>query len=285
MFDEITASSLIVVNPEGYVVTADGVSEINHAGFTIHSAVHMQRPSAHSVMRTHTLAGMAVSAQAEGLLPLNQMWMKFYGRVSYHDYEGIADDLDERDRLVRHGDNDVMILKHHGLLTVRRNVAEAFRYMYYLDRLAASRPLRHKAGGKLNCRRRTSSNTRRRSMPAIALMASWARASGQRSGAGWIASALAMRLETESRRRELKPSFVVVPPRSPLPHAVCRNRRHWIAASRIANHVTAWSWLSSRMRAESRLGDVAQRFLGAKGLRAYAVASQAEQHSHQRRRD
>ena len=94
----------------------------------------MSRDDAQCVMHTHTTAGMAVAAQGEGLLPLNQMSMEFYGRVAYHDYEGVALDLDECERLVSDlGENDVMILKHHGLLTTGRTVAEAFYNMYYME--------------------------------------------------------------------------------------------------------------------------------------------------------
>jgi ribulose-5-phosphate 4-epimerase/fuculose-1-phosphate aldolase len=134
LFDEITASSLVVVDLDGHAVQEQDKSRINNAGFTIHSAVHMARDDAKCVMHTHTLAGMAVAAQEQGLLPLNQMSMEFYGKVAYHDYEGVALDLDERERLVRDlGDRDAMILKHHGLLTTGRSVAEAFYYMYYLE--------------------------------------------------------------------------------------------------------------------------------------------------------
>jgi ribulose-5-phosphate 4-epimerase/fuculose-1-phosphate aldolase len=134
MFDEITASSLVAVDPEGHAVEPVEEAKINNAGFTIHSAVHMSRDDAQCVMHTHTTAGMAVAAQDQGLLPLSQMSMQFFGRVRYHDYEGIALDLDERDRLVRDlGDSDVMILKHHGLLTTGRSVGEAFYNMYYLE--------------------------------------------------------------------------------------------------------------------------------------------------------
>ena len=134
LFDEITASSLVVVDPEGHAVEPEEESKINNAGFTIHSAVHMARDDAQCVMHTHTLAGMAVAAQAQGLLPLNQMSMEFHGRLAYHDYEGIALDLDERERLVRDLDaHPVMILRHHGLLSVGRTVAEAFYTMYYLE--------------------------------------------------------------------------------------------------------------------------------------------------------
>ena len=101
LFDEITASSLIAVDPEGHAIEKLEEAKINNAGFTIHSAVHMARDDAQCVMHSHTTAGMAVAAQEQGLLPLNQMSMQFFGRTSYHDYEGIALDLDERDRLVR----------------------------------------------------------------------------------------------------------------------------------------------------------------------------------------
>lgn len=134
MFDEITASSLVVVDPSGHAIETEDESRINNAGFTIHSAIHMSNENAMCVMHTHTLAGMAVAAQEQGLLPLNQISMEFYGRTSYHNYEGISLDLDERDRIVNDlGANNVMILRHHGLLTKGRTVAEAFYNMYYLD--------------------------------------------------------------------------------------------------------------------------------------------------------
>ncbi|MCK1590235.1 class II aldolase/adducin family protein [Bradyrhizobium sp. 169] len=134
MFDEITASSLIVVDPAGNVVEAANDSEINAAGFTIHSAVHMNRDDAMCVIHTHTVAGMAIAAQEQGLLPLNQKSMCFYGGVAYHNYEGFAVDLDERERLVRDlGDKDAMILRHHGLLAIGGTVGEAFLNMYLLE--------------------------------------------------------------------------------------------------------------------------------------------------------
>ncbi len=135
LFEEITASSLVLVDAEGE--SAQETSwPVNPAGFVIHSAVHLGRADAQCVMHTHTLAGMAVAAQTGGLLPLNQISMEFDGRVAWHDYEGIAaeDNLSERERLVRDlGDKPCMILRHHGLLTVGRTVAEAFYWMYYLE--------------------------------------------------------------------------------------------------------------------------------------------------------
>ncbi len=134
MFDEITASSLVVVDPDGHAIEKEEESKINNAGFTIHSAVHMSRDDAQCVMHTLTTASMAVAAQEQGLLPLNQMSMAFFGGIAYHDYEGIALDLDERERLVRDlGTKDVMILRHHGLLAVGRTVAEAFLNIYYME--------------------------------------------------------------------------------------------------------------------------------------------------------
>ena len=135
LFEEITASSLVVVDAEGEPVQQTAWP-VNPAGFVIHSAVHLGRADAMCVMHTHTLAGMAVAAQSGVLLPLNQMMMELDGRVALHDYEGIAadDNMSERDRLVQDlADRPCMILRHHGLLTVGRSVAEAFYWMYYLE--------------------------------------------------------------------------------------------------------------------------------------------------------
>jgi ribulose-5-phosphate 4-epimerase/fuculose-1-phosphate aldolase len=135
LFEEITASSLVVVDAEGEPVQ-ETAWPVNPAGFVIHSALHRGRDDAQCVMHTHTLAGMTVAAQTGGLLPLNQISTEFHGRVAWHDYEGVADtdNMSERERLVHDmGDKPCMILRHHGLLTVGRTVAEAFYYMYYLE--------------------------------------------------------------------------------------------------------------------------------------------------------
>lgn len=135
LFEEITASSLVVVDAEGEPLQETSWP-VNPAGFVIHSAVHRARDDARCVMHTHTLAGMAVAAQSGGLLPLNQMSIEFVDRVAIHGYEGIAadDNLSERERLVRDlGSKPCMILRHHGLLTVGRTVAEAFYWMWYLE--------------------------------------------------------------------------------------------------------------------------------------------------------
>jgi ribulose-5-phosphate 4-epimerase/fuculose-1-phosphate aldolase len=134
LFDEITASSLIAVDPEGHAIEKHDAGKINSAGFVIHSVVHMARDDAQCVMHSHTTAGMAVAAQEQGLLPLNQVSMLFFGLISYHAFEGIAVDPGERQRMVRDlGKNNAMILRHHGLLTTGRTVGDAFFEMYYLE--------------------------------------------------------------------------------------------------------------------------------------------------------
>lgn len=135
LFEEITASSLVVVDADG-ISQQDTHWPINPAGFVIHSAIHRSRADAACVLHTHTLAGMAVAAQAQGLLPLNQISMEFYQRVGCHGYEGVAadDNLSERERLERDlGDNCALILQNHGLLTVGTSVAHAFARAYYLE--------------------------------------------------------------------------------------------------------------------------------------------------------
>ncbi|KTS30508.1 class II aldolase/adducin family protein, partial [Methylobacterium indicum] len=134
-FEEVKAGNLVTVDLDGRVVDDPCGLGINPAGFTIHSAVHAAREDALCVLHTHTVAGVAVSCQEEGLLPLNQWSMQFAGRLAYHDYEGIALDLDERQRLVADlGDKPVMVLRNHGMLTCGRSVAEAFKLMHNLER-------------------------------------------------------------------------------------------------------------------------------------------------------
>jgi len=134
MFDEVTASSLVKIDLEGRLVEESDY-RVNAAGFTIHSAIHAARHDVFCVLHTHTRAGMAVACQKQGLLPLNQISLQFYNRLAYHDYEGIALDLDERPRLVASlGDKRSMILTNHGLLTAGRTIPEAFSLMFYLER-------------------------------------------------------------------------------------------------------------------------------------------------------
>jgi ribulose-5-phosphate 4-epimerase/fuculose-1-phosphate aldolase len=150
MFHEMTASALVKVDIDGKVLS-ESEYEINPAGFTIHSAVHAARPDAGCVMHLHTDDGTAVSAQADGLLPLTQTALTVLPNISYHDYEGIALDLDERERLVANlGDSNVMILRNHGTLTCGVDVPSAFLNMYNLER-ACTMQVRALAGGvKLN---------------------------------------------------------------------------------------------------------------------------------------
>src|SRR5271154_2559614 len=119
LFNEITASSLIKIDLDGAVVLKPDLDyPVNQAGFVIHSAVHAARPDVGCVMHTHTRAGMALSALECGLLPLTQTAMRFHGRIGYHEYEGPAVELDERQRLVANlGVHSAMILRNHGLLS------------------------------------------------------------------------------------------------------------------------------------------------------------------------
>ena len=133
MFHEVRASDLVKIDLDGNLV-GDSAYGVNKAGFVIHSAVHMARPEVVCVLHTHTRAGIAVSCTKEGLLPLNQFALQLYGRIAYHDYEGVALDEDERSRLIADlGDKPAMILRNHGLLTAGRSIPEAFALMYYLD--------------------------------------------------------------------------------------------------------------------------------------------------------
>jgi len=147
LFEEITASSLVKIDVDGNKVV-DSPYPVNPAGFTIHSALHMNRDDAHCVIHLHTDDGVAVSAQADGLLPLDQHAMLVNGDIAYHDYEGIALDLDERDRLVADigSDKHVMMLRNHGTLTLGKSCADAFMRMYYLER-ACTMQVRALAGG------------------------------------------------------------------------------------------------------------------------------------------
>ncbi len=132
-FDEITASSLVKVDLEGNVV--DGPEDLNVTGFVIHSAVHAAREDVVCVMHSHGPGGLAVSALADGFIPMTQDGFMFYERVAYHDYEGLSTDTSECQRLATNlGDKDVMVLRNHGLLTVGSSVGEAFMRMYYLER-------------------------------------------------------------------------------------------------------------------------------------------------------
>ncbi|MBI3675024.1 MAG: class II aldolase/adducin family protein [Proteobacteria bacterium] len=146
LFEEITASSLVKIDIDGNKVQ-DSPYPVNPAGFTIHSALHMNRDDAHCIIHLHTTDGVAVSAQADGLLPLDQHAMMISGEIAYHDYEGVALDLDERERLVHDiGNKNAMILRNHGTLALGQSCADAFMRMFYLER-ACSMQTRALAGG------------------------------------------------------------------------------------------------------------------------------------------
>jgi len=135
LFRDITASSLVKIDLEGRVIEPSPY-DVNPAGFTIHSAVHSVRHDAQCVLHTHTVAGVAVSSLKEGLQPCNQWALQFYNRVVYHEFEGIALDLDERERLIADlgPTARAMILRNHGLMTLGRTVSEAVILMLNLDR-------------------------------------------------------------------------------------------------------------------------------------------------------
>jgi len=138
LFEEITASNLVKIDVDGNVVLDNGFA-VNPAGFTIHSAIHMAREDLVCVAHTHTVAGMGVSCLKEGLLPMTQHSLRFYNRISYHDWEGVATNLDERQRLVRDlGENNNMILRNHGVLCCGRSVPEAWRNLFALEKSCAS---------------------------------------------------------------------------------------------------------------------------------------------------
>jgi len=149
LFEEMTASSLIKVDLNGEKVL-DSPYPINPAGFVIHSAVHAARHDVACVLHTHTKAGIAVSAQADGLLPLSQISLFAYITLGYHDYEGIALNDDEKPRLVADlGDNNALILRNHGLLTVGPSIADAFLLMYALETACQTQILAQSTAGDL----------------------------------------------------------------------------------------------------------------------------------------
>ena len=149
MFDEITASSLVKIDLSGNIIVP-GPYFINPAGFTIHSAVHAAREDALCVIHLHTHYGIAVSAQAEGLLPISQQAMFSLASLGYHDYEGLALNENEKPRLVADlGAKANLILRNHGLLTVGKTPAEAFLYMYMLESACRIQILAQAGGGKL----------------------------------------------------------------------------------------------------------------------------------------
>jgi ribulose-5-phosphate 4-epimerase/fuculose-1-phosphate aldolase len=148
MFDEITASSLVKIDIEGQVLQ-ETPFPINPAGFTIHSAVHAARHDMACVMHTHTLNGVAVSAQKAGVLPISQQSIFVLASLAYHDYEGVALRDEEKPRLVADlGRKTYLMLRNHGLLTVGPTIADAFQAMYIFEATCAIQ-IRAQAGGNV----------------------------------------------------------------------------------------------------------------------------------------
>lgn len=150
LFEEVRASDLIKCDIEGRKLS-ESPYEVNSAGFTIHSAIHMNCPDADAVMHCHTQFGVAVASQKQGLLPLTQMSLTALSQVRYHDFEGVAENHDERERLVKDlGDGSMLILRNHGTLTIGRSVGEMFARMYRLERACKFQITAMSGGAELN---------------------------------------------------------------------------------------------------------------------------------------
>jgi ribulose-5-phosphate 4-epimerase/fuculose-1-phosphate aldolase len=135
MFEEITASSLVKINLDGQIIDSASGARVNPAGFVIHSAIHAARADAKFVVHFHSLDGIAVATQRDGLLPINQSSIAISAKLAYHDYEGIALDQDECQRLVADlGDNNMMLLRHHGTLALGSSAGVAWLNIYSLER-------------------------------------------------------------------------------------------------------------------------------------------------------
>ena len=149
MFDEITASSLVKIDMQGKKVV-DNPWPVNPAGFVIHSAIHAARHDVQCVLHTHTLDGVAVAAQKNGVLPLSQQSIFVLQSLAYHDYEGVALRDEEQPRLVADlGNNNFLMLRNHGLLTCGRSVPEAFQLMYLFESTCAIQVRAQAGGGEL----------------------------------------------------------------------------------------------------------------------------------------
>ncbi|HEV2574072.1 class II aldolase/adducin family protein [Methylocella sp. CPCC 101449] len=151
MYEEITASSLIKIDLDGNIIANSNPDySINLPGYVIHSAIHGARHDVTCIVHTHTDAGMAVSSLKCGLLPLTQTAMR-WGKIAYHDFEGVVVDLDERGRLVANlGDSEVMILRNHGLLATGASIPQAFSNIYRLERACRTQLLALACNSELN---------------------------------------------------------------------------------------------------------------------------------------
>ena len=149
MFDEITASSLVKVD-QGCNKLSDSPFPVNPAGFVIHSAVHAVREDVQCVLHTHTRAGVAVSAQKNGVLPISQQSTFVLASLAYHDYEGVAFRDDEKPRLQADlGEASFLMLRNHGLLTCGKTIADAFLSMYVFESTCQIQIAAQSGGGEL----------------------------------------------------------------------------------------------------------------------------------------
>jgi ribulose-5-phosphate 4-epimerase/fuculose-1-phosphate aldolase len=149
LFSEINASCFVKIDLDGNKIgTSD--HQVNRAGFVIHSAIHSGREDAICVLHTHSEAATAISALEEGLLPVSQFAMRYMGHMGLHDYEGVAIDTDERQRLIDDiGPHNVLVLRNHGVLTVGRTIPEAFILMYYFEKAARVQLMAQSAGARM----------------------------------------------------------------------------------------------------------------------------------------
>lgn len=148
-YDEVTASNLVKIDLDGNILD-DTRHEINTAGYVIHSAIHGARDDVRCVMHTHTEDGMALSSLDQGLMFTNQETFMFWDNIGYHPFEGIADNVAERERMVANlGDAYALVLRNHGLLTAGRTVAEAFVFMFFLEKAASSQLKMMASGGAI----------------------------------------------------------------------------------------------------------------------------------------
>jgi ribulose-5-phosphate 4-epimerase/fuculose-1-phosphate aldolase len=150
MFEEITASSLVKIDHQANKLDADNPFPVNPAGFTIHSAIHAAREDAKCVLHVHTPNGIAVSAQKNGVLPISQQSIFVLASLAYHDYEGVALNDAEKQRLVRDlGDKTFFMLRNHGLLTVGESIADAFQAIYIFETTCMIQVRAQAGGGEL----------------------------------------------------------------------------------------------------------------------------------------
>ena len=135
-FNEVSPASLVKLDFDGNVV-GSARHAANAAGFVIHGAILRARPDVNCVIHTHTRAGVAISCLVDGILPMNQFAIEFHERIGYHEYEGIAFNMDEGARLDRDIKGKIaLVLRNHGLLTVGATIPAAFYFTYYLEQTA-----------------------------------------------------------------------------------------------------------------------------------------------------